>query len=192
MRKVGLYGGAFDPPHFSHAQVIKYVLESKFVDEVWIVPSADSRYDKKSVITNQGRLDMLKILIDTELKGLPVRVEPIQMSGALPDCGTMELIDVLRVMHSGTGFSFIIGGDLLAELPNWKDAARLQRELTFLVVQRPGIQAFKSNFQVKYVKGETQDISSTELRKELAKGNDVSKKLPKPIWDYIIKKRLYC
>lgn len=191
MRKIALFGGAFDPPHSAHAHVVKLVLESKLVDEVWLVPTADSRYDKKSVISNQSRLEMLNLLVESELKGLPVKVEPIQLKGALPDCGTMELIDVLRVIHGGCYFSFVIGGDLLAQLPTWKNAERLKRELIFLVVQRPGSKPLPTEFQVKYLKGETEDISSTEIRKELEKNGDLSKKLPKPIWDYIIKKGLY-
>lgn len=191
MRKIALFGGAFDPPHSAHAKVVKLVLDSKLADEVWLVPTADSRYDKKSVINNQSRLDMLNLLVDSELKGLPVRVEPIQLKGALPDCGTMELIDVLRVIHGGCYFSFVIGGDLVAQLPTWRNADRLKREVIFLVVQRPGAKPIKTDFQVKYVKGETEEISSTEIRKELAKNGDLSKKLPKSVWDYIIKKDLY-
>ena len=65
VKRVALYGGAFDPPHQGHLSIIANLCSLPFVNEVWVLPCGD-RTDKKLLFNMTERFDLLtKILNNT-------------------------------------------------------------------------------------------------------------------------------
>ena len=58
MRNIALYGGAFDPPHIGHLQLISSLSKVPGIDEVWLLPSGD-RTDKKLLLAMQKRFHLI-------------------------------------------------------------------------------------------------------------------------------------
>lgn len=61
MRNIALYGGAFDPPHNGHIQLIHALSKAPTIDEVWLLPCGD-RKDKKLVLPTSTRLNLIRSL----------------------------------------------------------------------------------------------------------------------------------
>ena len=61
MRQVALYGGAFDPPHKSHIQIVKSLIRIPFIDQVWLLPSGE-RDDKKLLLRADTRFNLIKAI----------------------------------------------------------------------------------------------------------------------------------
>ncbi len=57
-KEIAIFGGAFDPPHNGHIQIINKLKEAKEFDEIWILPSGD-RNDKKLLLSMKERWGIL-------------------------------------------------------------------------------------------------------------------------------------
>ncbi|MEG0576913.1 MAG: adenylyltransferase/cytidyltransferase family protein, partial [Bacilli bacterium] len=70
--KIGVYVGSFDPVHLGHLQIINYLLSSKTIDKIIVIPTGNY-WNKKNLTDIKDRIDMLKlfetesIIIDSEL-----------------------------------------------------------------------------------------------------------------------------
>lgn len=138
MRNIAIFGGAFDPPHIGHLSNISAVLNSALVDEVWLVPSGDIR-DKPSTAKAAHRVKMLELFLQENFKDdSAVRLDISQIRDNAPGSFTIDLMTYFRRSHAKDNFFFIIGTELVKDLPQWKETERLKVEVQFLVVPRPG------------------------------------------------------
>jgi nicotinate-nucleotide adenylyltransferase len=148
---VAVYGGAFDPIHFGHLGCIKALLggrkitdghQNHIIDQVWVVPSEDHRSDKSCVCDQETRLHLCRLAIQElklHIQGVAVdTVSRRNLAGEM-ESGTMALLDTLSAAYPEILFIPVIGSELLISLPSWKQAPRLAREVTFIVIERRGI-----------------------------------------------------
>ncbi len=139
MKRIALYGGSFDPPHVGHVLSITAVMNSNRVDEIWIVP-AGLRNDKEQHSRPEDRKTMVTIMLRTVFG----QNESIQMIDSQIDDGstpstTHGLLKEMRKQYCDHEFIFVIGADLIGDIPNWVNADQLMNRETFLMVPRPGI-----------------------------------------------------
>lgn len=197
---IGIYGGAFDPPHNGHLHAIKTAINSKLFDEIWIVPSG-VRPDKQYKATDEIRLMMVEALIADVGLSLPVSIKLFEVEDNINGKinGTVELFDFLKTNFKNFHFSFICGDELLKDLPQWKHPERL-KEIEFVVVSRL-IQKDLSTvandnqelegYKIKYIENkDIFDISSSEVRGLIKQGGCLDKIVPKKVAE-IIKGKLY-
>lgn len=138
MKRIAIFGGAFDPPHVGHLSNISAVLNSDSAEEVWLVPSGDVR-DKPATVLAAHRVKMLELYVQENFKDdSAVRLELSQIRENAPGSYTVELMANLRRVHPNVEFVFVIGSELVKDLPKWREAERLKNEVLFLVVPRPG------------------------------------------------------
>lgn len=134
--RLGVYGGAFDPIHNGHLSTIARLLASGQVDQVVIVPSGD-RPDKKMEVSAVDRLLMVKRAI---AEAFPhdsrVSVSDLHVAGKV-GYGTIDLVDYFKNLPLTEPY-IVVGRELLADLPRWKESARLCSAAQFLVIDRPG------------------------------------------------------
>src|SRR5690625_255024 len=63
MKKIGILGGAFNPPHIGHLLIAEYVRDELILDEVWFVPTYESPHKENTTVSAKHRLAMLKCAI---------------------------------------------------------------------------------------------------------------------------------
>ena len=64
MKKIGLFFGSFNPIHIGHLILANYILENSDMDELWFVVSPQNPFkDKKSLLTDHNRLDMVQLAV---------------------------------------------------------------------------------------------------------------------------------
>jgi asparaginyl-tRNA synthetase len=134
--RIGLFGGSFNPPHAGHLAVAQAVREAHGLDEVILIPAARPPHkpDEPDMASPADRLRMTEALaaLDPTL-----RVSDLELSRIGPSY-SIDTVRALRAERPDDTFYFVIGADTVGELPTWKDAETLLREINFVPVNRPG------------------------------------------------------
>ena len=195
-KQIALYGGSFDPPHNGHIISITHLLNSEKIDEVWLIPSGDGRYDKAPVEKAADRMALLEVVRDQVFHGAPrLKIVDYQLDSTLGTSYTIDLVERITGEHSDTRFYFVIGADNVSGLPDWKEFDRLQTLVTFLIVPRLGeehdveLPAYVEKLSETPLASFS--LSSSELRKALQEGKSVIGSLPEPVFMEIERRRLY-
>lgn len=167
MRKIGIYGGSFDPPHLGHRQVLEFA--KKHFEEVWVVPCGH-RSDKHKLTEANLRYQMA-VCAFKEFKVLDIE---IQRGHMIP---TYELMKHLEQVHPNCSLSFLLSVDLVPTLQDWDFGKELVEEVNFVVFPREGHQVSedlielysgKSNFRFIQEDLNISGVSSTLLRKMIS------------------------
>ena len=176
-KKIGIYGGSFNPIHHGHIGVAKYVKEYVKLDEVWLMVSPNNPLkDSKILAPEKERLEGVK----NAIKDIPCLVA-CDFEFYLPKPSyTADTLKALvkhakNIKRKGEitydcEFSLIIGEDSLATLPQWKDYEYIVNNFTIYVYPRHGVNStqvkqipihenIKILYDAPYI-----DISSTEIR----------------------------
>ena len=133
-RRLGFFGGSFDPVHKGHLALAEQARALLRLDQVWLIPCAASA-DGKRLAPGLLRLAWLK----RALQGKPGLAA---WDGELRRGGVSRTIDTLRQLRRelgpGVRFSLLLGADQVAQLPTWKEAGRLQAYCGLAAFRREG------------------------------------------------------
>ncbi|KMK75924.1 nicotinate-nucleotide adenylyltransferase [Alkalihalobacillus pseudalcaliphilus] len=189
MKRIGLFGGSFDPPHIGHMLTAVQVMESCELDEVWFIPvhTAPHKY-KKSMSSNVERLKMLEESTAFHEKFFISTVE-LERKGV---SYTIDTVMHLKEKYDNTQFYFIVGGDMLATLHTWKGIEQLYSNVTFIAVERPGVSMERLPHEtIIQIETKQLDISSTMIRERVKLGKSISYMVVPEVEAFIRKKGLY-
>ena len=182
--KVGIYVGSFNPVHIGHIKIINYLINNKYLDKVYVIPTSNY-WDKTDLIDLDHRINMLKffetdkIIIDTIHNNYDY---------------TYQIINEFNITNSSDDLYLIIGADNLVKFHLWNKVDDILKN-KILVLNRNNIDCFKyiNKFKNKdkfVVVDDIEkiDISSTEIRNNK---ENRSKYLDPRVLDYITKNNLY-
>lgn len=189
MKKIGLLGGTFDPPHYGHLIIANEVLMQCGLDEIWFIPAYVPPHKQKMKVTSVNhRLNMVKLAIESHPK---FRLCTVEIDRKGPSY-TYDTVKSLQAMHPDVTFYFIIGADMVQDLPNWKNIDKLIEMITFIGVNRPGFQ-LESKFRdkIKFVEIPLIPVSSTFLRERFQRKQSTRYYLPENVRRYIEENRVY-
>lgn len=184
-RRVALLGGSFNPPHVCHVLLSVYLLETVDVDEVWWLPVHRHAFDKDATLRPfEDRLAMCQE-VAAEYDG--IRVDDIER-WLEPPSYTIDTIAALRKAHADCAFSWLIGSDILPDLPRWSRWEQLREQLRFVVVGRgepvtPDQLPEGGDFLVRDF--HLPDVSSSAVRAALAAADDVTALVPRAVLAYL-------
>jgi len=187
VKRVGLFGGTFDPIHLGHLILAQAALEELDLDRLVFIPAEVSPYKKEHPphVTPGDRLEMIRLAIDGESR-FSVDDRELQREGP---SYTIETVRSLMGDYPGVRFIYLIGADNVADLSGWQESDELKSLIDFAVFTRADTREEKmSDFPL--IRRRI-DISSTEIRERLAKGHSVRYFLPPFVQDYITTHRLY-
>ena len=187
MRRIGLLGGTFDPPHAAHVAMARASLLAGLVDEVVVIPAGDP-WQKSGTTPATHRLAMTRLAFADEpyciVDDLEVRRE-----------GASYAIDTVETMASPhLELHWIVGSDTLALLPTWHRIDDLTRRCQFLVVKRPGSTITPPplpNLRIEAVPAAEMSDASTDVRAELARTGERPPGVDDRVWQYILEHGLY-
>lgn len=188
-RRVGLFGGSFNPIHNGHIAVARAALGTKRVDEVWLMVSPQNPFKRDMrLLDDVKRLEMVRAAVEDE-----PQMEACDYEFRLPRPSyTWHTLQALERDCPGTEFSLIIGGDNWAKFSQWFHAADILSRYTIMVYPRSG-SAFNAASlppNVTLLDVPLHDISSTDIRERLLRGEDVSALMPPQAAD--MARRHYC
>jgi nicotinate-nucleotide adenylyltransferase len=193
--KLGLFGGGFNPPHQGHLMIARNAWKQAGLDRVLFIPCAVPPHkSSESMVSGEHRIVMTRLAIETEALDAPFDISTWELERG----GVSYAIDTVRHMrgaHPGASLHFIIGSDNFEILPQWFCATELIGLCEFLVIHRPGCPPVRSptGFSLNYevVEGPTLEVSSSDVRRWLREGKDVTPFLSPPVIAYIRRLGLY-
>jgi nicotinate-nucleotide adenylyltransferase len=193
--RVAVFGGSFDPPHRGHERILLTLLDSEIVDQVRVVPAQDNPFKRLSAAPDQ-RLLMLRAMMEGLRLGPPACVlDERQIRCPQEDSCTLELMRELRSENPQDEFWFVIGGDLLDQLPAWHRSQDLLEETDFILVPRgekAETLAPKPALRLYELKDFTPlHLSSSEIRYLCRQDGDCQELLSPAVWAYIRETELY-
>lgn len=186
MKRVGLLGGTFDPPHEGHFSIAKEAMHSLSLDEVWFIPTYEPPHKSVATTDSLHRLEMLRLMIARERY---FRVETIELERKGKSY-TIDTIDELMHRHLNVKFYFIIGADQVESLHKWYRIDDLLEKIEFVGVERPGVN-WHETIRVKKLATPKFDIASTTIRKHLKRGETIEHMVHKDVYAYIKEHHLY-
>ena len=187
MKRIGLLGGTFNPPHIGHLLMANEVCVALNLDEVRLMPNATPPHKVVNTdASNEQRLEMVKLAV-APYENLTYESFEIEAGGISYTVDTMK---GLREREPEATFYFIIGGDMIDTLHTWDRIEELLEDVQFVGVARPGT-ASKTKLPVLIVEVPQIDLSSTAIRQRLATGGNLEIILPEPVQTFIREEGLY-
>lgn len=186
-KRIGLYGGTFNPVHNAHLLVADQVGKALALDKVLMMPDMiPPHVDKKDAIAAKLRVKMLQLAIQGN-PFLGIELAEIQRGGV---SYTYDTICELKQQHPEVDYYFIIGGDMVDYLPKWYRIRDLLKIVNFVGVRRPGA-ANKSDYPVIWVDVPEVDFSSSDIRQRIHDGRSIKYMVPEKVEQYIKEHQLY-
>ena len=189
MRRIGIYGGSFNPVHFGHVGLAKWVIENTDLDELWLMVSPNNPLKPANLLAPEGeRL----AAVSKAVKDIPhVKASDFEFSLPRPSY-TANTLRELQKAYPDTEFTLIIGEDNIAIFDRWREYEFILANFRIFVYPRrenlsdEDLTAKRSNSpkdglttqwsnsvavkEIRYLSGAPLfDISSTQIRNQQAK-----------------------
>lgn len=200
LRRIGIVGGTFDPPHLAHLILGEHGYEELRLDKVLYVPAGTPPHKESTRTPAIYRAAMTAIAIEDNDHFEMSRVD-LDRPG--PHY-TVDTIAILRETYPGAEFTFIMGEDMFKELPQWERAEGLftGSMLRVAVMRRLGVHGVLRADEhedklpglaknVTMLKSPLVEISSTDIVRRLRNGESVRYLVPDRVLSYIKANRLY-
>jgi len=218
VKKLGIYGGTFNPVHYGHLRTAEEVRDKLSLDRILFVPAGKTPFEKPEMVKAVHRYKMVKAAIADnphfQISAIEVKARGKSFS--------VDTIGKLSVKYRGSELFFILGIDAFPDLPYWKQPDRLVDLAHFVVISRPG-HTFAGLASSPYLRGvplktlremdsgtrdifpfniserrkgflcrvTSLDISASGIRNLIISGRNAKYLLPDSVESYIISKKLY-
>jgi nicotinate-nucleotide adenylyltransferase len=184
LKKIGIFGGTFDPIHHGHLILAREALEMLELEAVIFIPAAASPHKlDKALATGDRRLEMLKAAIENE-PGFELDSMELQRP---PPSYTIDTVEALRLTKSDAEFYYLVGEDNVDRLPTWHRFVELSKMVQFVVLARSGL---KSEHPYPTIRRHL-DISATKIRNRVATGRSIRYLVPPAVERIIRDHHLY-
>lgn len=166
-KKIGIYGGSFNPFHEGHMKVIDNILNENIVDEVWIVPCKRNPLKKDyKYLTDDERLESIWSYVKELSK---VRVMCTELEIDSDKTFTSTTLKEFSEKYPEYDFYLIIGADEWQVFNLWKDYGWILDNFKIIVHPRQGYKYIDGGFKnaIYLDNVESLNISATEIRRTL-------------------------
>ena len=198
MKRIGIFGGTFDPPHKGHYMAAIQFLERAKLDELLIIPTYQPPHKNKiSTSTPADRLNMSKITF-SDLDKVKVSDLEIARGGKSYTYLTLE-----ELSNPGTELYLLCGTDMFLTLDSWRNSDKIFNLATICYIRRENDTNYEAEINIKaqtyvdklgakimYIEAPALVISSTEIR-EAIKDKKETDALHPLVYEYITERGLY-
>lgn len=197
MKRIGIFGGSFDPPHIGHIQAAKQAVEALNLDRLLVIPVASPPHKGGCRASGEHRLAMVRLACKDE-PSIEVSDHEIARGGT---SYTYETVQAFREMYPDAQLYLLMGSDMFQSFHTWKHPKKILAQATPVVFCR-GDKDEKAKNQAQKEVLEAQgyhpvlldnpvlEISSTQMRRMLA-FHCADSFLPAGVGDYIWEHGLY-
>jgi len=192
VRRAGVFGGSFDPPHRAHLALARSALEHLALDEVRWLPAGLQWQKTRRPSPAHDRRAMVALAIEGEPRFVLDDRE-------LARSGPSYTVDTLRELHAGppADWFLLLGQDQYANLHTWHEWPALLQLATLAVASRDGVVPAPAAplaavpHRMVVLPMPRMDVSATAVRRRAAAGADVGDMVPAAVARYIDRHRLY-
>lgn len=176
-RRIGVFGGAFDPPHVGHLVVAQDVIEALDLDLLLIVPSARPPH-RDAVLDAEQRLELVRTVFDGDPR---IEVSDIELRRPGPSW-TVDTLKEVRRRWKPDELVLVIGADQYRSFDSWRDPLEILELAELAVMPRDG-ELPREDPRYPFVAAPVTrvDVSSTRVRERLSTGRSVRYLVPDTI-----------
>jgi nicotinate-nucleotide adenylyltransferase len=189
-RRVGLFGGTFDPPHVGHLVTAVNVRHALQLDVV-VLMVANIPWQKegsRSITPALDRLAMVEAAV-ADATGLEAGRLEIDLGGP---SYTADTLTALAEREPGAELYTIVGDDAAAGLATWERYEEVIERSRLVVVDRPGVPVeLDDDIPWIHVEVPRLEVSSTDLRARFVDGRPLDYLVPDPVLQVIAERGLY-
>lgn len=217
-RRVAAYGGTFDPVHNGHIEVARAVAVNFDVEQLLLIPAYRPPHKDPGAISDSYHRYAMAVLATLEEERLSVSTVEMD-SPELPY--SVQTVRRLREMYdSDVRLFFVVGADAFEEIGTWREPANLLASTNIIVASRPGYDVPVSHLPAQFrsaivdLRGSERsvtaaldenrqrsavylsdyvrsDVSSTDIRVRVRRGDSIDELVPRQVARYIAKYELY-
>ncbi len=215
METIGLFGGTFDPIHLGHLRAAAEVRRLARLDRILFIPSFLPPH--KAPATGAPPADRLRMVELACRRRKGFEASPIEMEAREKSYSILTLRKV-RALSPGARLFFILGVDAFLDIGTWREYEKVLEECLFIVMGRPGFELDRargvlggtlrdsmaplaagrglagplpSRTRIFLAPIRALDISSTEIRERIRRGETLDGLVPRPVDAYIREHQLY-
>ena len=198
--KIGIMGGTFDPIHRGHLMLGEYAFRQYGLDKIWFMPNGTPPHKDNSKIGSKPevRMQMVRLAIEGyeefELQTYEITNQEVNYS--------YKTMEHFNKIYPEAEFYFIIGADSLFAIERWVKPERLLKACVILAAYRDEKSTKDMEEQISYLNGKygsdirllntpNVDISSSEIRNKIQRGETIQELVPKSVYQYIVENQLY-
>ena len=196
MKKIGIFGGTFNPVHIEHVALAKSAIKELGLDKLIVMPTFLSPHKENSPAPAEDRINMLKLAFSGVEKAEVSDFEILKQGKSY----TYETVEHFSKDKDAKLF-FIVGGDMLVNFKTWKNPERILACCTLAVFSRQNFfvdydkesEYFKRTFSADFIRLNYlgKDFSSTKIRTYAKLGLSRDSLTPKAVEEYIRRKGVY-
>ena len=192
--RIGIMGGTMDPVHSGHIAIAQMVQTALRLDGMLLLPAGDPPH-KTPRVDKWHRLQMVQLA--AQEAGMQVSDTEVRRSKTT---FTVDTLTEFTTARPDVEWYYVVGGDTLFVIEQWRNFPKVATLCTFAVVARPGDDRLtkqmadvtaRTGAKFVLVDGIGPDISSTKVREMAAAGEDIRSMVPQSVAEYIAEHRLY-
>ena len=195
LNRIGVFGGAFDPPHIGHVALAQAAVAQLGLDRLLILPTGQAWHKARALTSGEHRLAMARIAFGVVPKAV-VDGRELQRSGPT------YTVDTLRELHAEyprAQLLLVIGADQAEALHSWHESAEIVRLATISIAERARPAGATGTFdasklppaRLEPVELPPMPVSATEIRARVAAGQGIAELVPGGVARYIDQYFLY-
>ena len=198
--RIGIFGGTFDPPHSGHKKYADEAFRKLSLDRLLVIPTATPPHKGgKNPIDSADRLAMVRILFADDSD---VEVSDMEITRGGRSY-TYETVTLLREIYPDDELFFILGSDMLLSFHSWRNPEVILSHVKICAVTRTDsinkemlqeyIEKYFPEQKDRFITCDFDpvEISSTQIRDAIRRGEDVEGLLDVQVMEYIKEKELY-
>jgi nicotinate-nucleotide adenylyltransferase len=190
MKRVGLFGGSFDPVHNGHLLVAMAGCEEMGLERLFFIPAAQSPFKPESKpAPAEMRVRLLRLALAGKTN---CQVDEQELTRGGPSY-TIDTVRNYRSRFPEAALLYLIGADHIPQLHKWRAADELSKLVEFVAIPRPGETApsAPAGFRVRALRGFPFGVSSSQIRERIRAGSSIDHLVPAAVAEAIRNSRLY-
>jgi nicotinate-nucleotide adenylyltransferase len=195
--RIGILGGTFNPPHLGHLICAQEAYFQLNLDRVTLIPARIPPH--KPVEDEPGadhRLELCRVAVGDDERFDVSDLEVTREGRSY----TVDTLELLHAQNPDSELFLIVGGDIAAGLPEWREPERVLSLATLAVAGRRGtsraevdeaLSGLPGGERAEFFQMPTISVSSTVLRRRVRAREPIRYYVPDPVVSYIDRHRLY-
>lgn len=199
MRRIGIFGGTFNPIHKGHTMLAKYCMDELKLDKVILIPTYKPPHKESNDLANESdRINMCRLACESyeefEVSDIEIKRKGKSYS--------YQTLTSLKEIYCRDDLFFIMGADMFLSLDKWKNPEIIFQKASIIAVPRDISSVGKLEEYYKNVissmgakayilPNPVMQVSSTYIRENIENYNTVKELIDSKVYDYIISNNLY-